>query len=185
MCNVLKLVSAWFFPQRSKAFTNRLCSMLQGKQRGILLRLHLYIQAASLALAALGFIFIYSSRSIASKQHFTTLHTWVGLSALIGFLMVAAGGVLLYYGLPKRYKKFTGQISRIHKLVSRLPPFPDICDIRTNRSNGINDLGDNWGELVMSSVRAWLLFARNQSPLVSNPAQWSIGLRTASGQEHR
>ncbi|GAQ84227.1 hypothetical protein KFL_001810080 [Klebsormidium nitens] len=92
----------------------------KGKQRGLLLRLHLYIQAASLALAALGFIFIYSSRSMASKQHFTTLHTWVGLSALVGFLVIAAGGVLLYYGLPKRYKKFTGQLSRIHKLAGKV-----------------------------------------------------------------
>lgn len=91
---------------------------MQGKQRGIFLRLHLYIQAASLVLAALGFLFIYSSRSMASKQHFTTLHTWAGLSALVGFVVIATGGVMLYYGLPKQYKKYTGQLSRIHKLVS-------------------------------------------------------------------
>jgi hypothetical protein len=55
---------------------------------------------------------------MASKQHFTTLHTWAGLCALVGFVVIATGGVMLYCGLPKQYKKYTGQLSRIHKAVS-------------------------------------------------------------------
>ncbi len=47
--------------------------------------------------AAGGFGAIYLNKEIASKPHFKTWHSRVGLAALVGTLLVAAGGIAAKY----------------------------------------------------------------------------------------
>eukprot|EP00804_Cyclotella_cryptica_P016493 CCRYP_004710-RB/>CCRYP_004710-RB protein AED:0.15 eAED:0.15 QI:67/0.5/0.66/1/1/1/3/270/196 len=82
-------------------------------------KLHGIMAWAGMMLSAGGFYVIYANKNQMGKDHFTTLHSWAGLSVLVGCTMAGiAGGVFLHpdFGIDKQ----NGTIRTAHKYMSRV-----------------------------------------------------------------
>lgn len=90
------------------------------KQRGALLRRHLYAELAAVAAAISGFAAIVLQRARLSEPHFDTWHGRLGAGTLLGTELVAALGLLLYYGIPRGVRAKYPALVAAHRVAGKL-----------------------------------------------------------------